>query len=217
MFIIVVGCGRVGSELAYGLFTKGHQVAVIDHVGGSFEHLSPDYRGRTVEGEVLAEDVLKRTGVEQADGLAAVTNSDPVNAVVGHVARSIYNVPNVVVRNYDPRWRPLLESFRLQVVSSTAWGAQRIEELLYQRGARTVLSAGNGEVEIQELGVPPPWVGQLLAEVLPASGCVPVALTRGGKAMLAEAALRLEAGDVVHLGVTLEGIEALRKRLETER
>ena len=216
MFIIVVGCGRVGSELAYGLYTKGHQVAVIDHVGGSFEHLPPDYRGRTVEGEVLAEDVLKRTGIEEADGLAAVTNSDPVNAVVGHVARSVYNVPNVVVRNYDPRWRPLLESFRLQVVSSTAWGAQRIEELLYQRGARTVLTAGNGEVEVQELAVPQAWVGRALAEVLPASGCLPVALTRGGKAMLPEAGVLLEAGDVVHIGVTLEGIEALRKLLDAE-
>jgi hypothetical protein len=46
------------------------------------------------------------------------------------VARTVYNVANVVVRNYDPRWRPLHEAFGLQMVSSTAWGAQRIEELL---------------------------------------------------------------------------------------
>ena len=105
MFIIVVGCGRVGSELAYGLYQRGHQVTIIDHVGASFEHLPPDYRGRTIEAEVLTEDVLQRRGHRAGDGLAAVTNSDPVNAVVGHVARTVYDVPNVVVRNYDPRWR----------------------------------------------------------------------------------------------------------------
>jgi len=210
MFIIIVGCGRVGSELAYGLYKKQHQVAVIDFVGGSFGHLPPDYRGRTIEAEVLAEDTLKRAGIEEADGLAAVTNSDSVNAVVGHVARTVYHVRNVVVRNYDPRWRPLFEAFGLQIVSSTAWGAQRIEELLYQSGGRTVLSTGNGEVEVQELSVPGAWVGRTLAAVLPRSGCLPVSLTRGGKAMLPDAALLLEADDVLHLSVTLAGIEALR-------
>ena len=119
MFVIVVGCGRVGSELAFRLFQAGHQVAVIDEVGKSFEALHPDYRGRTIEGEVLSEEVLKRSGIESADGLAAVTNSDSVNAVVGHVARTVYNVPNVVVRNYNPRWLPMHDAFGLQVVSST--------------------------------------------------------------------------------------------------
>jgi trk system potassium uptake protein TrkA len=132
MFIVIVGCGRVGSELASGLSRKGHQVTIIDHVGASFEHLPPDYRGRTIEAEVLSENVLKNAGAPQADGLAAVTNIDTVNAVVGHVARSVYGVPNVVVRNYDPRWKPLHEAFGLASVSSTAWGAERIEELLQQ-------------------------------------------------------------------------------------
>ena len=142
----------MGSELAFRLYQQGHQVAVIDQVGSSFENLDPEYRGRTIEGEVLSQDVLKRAGIEEADGLAAVTNSDSVNAVVGHVARDVYKVPNVVVRNYDPRWLPMHEAFGLQVVSSTAWGAQSIEELLYSPTLRAVFSAGNGEVEVYELG-----------------------------------------------------------------
>lgn len=215
MFFIVVGCGRVGSELAYGLYKKGHQIAVIDHVGGSFEHLPPDYRGRTVEGEVLSEDVLRRTGIEEADGLAAVTNSDAVNAVVGHVARTVYNVPNVVVRNYDPRWRPLHEAFGLQIVSSTAWGAQRIEELLYHPQARPVFTAGNGEVGVFELPIPEAWNGRSLPELLPeGSEGVAVAVTRAGKALLPPRALRFEPGDVLHVSATLDGLEALRRRLE---
>ncbi len=217
MFFLVVGCGRFGSELAYGLFRDGHQVTVIDRVGGSFEHLPADYRGRTIEAEVLAEDVLKRAGVEQADGLAAVTNSDPVNAVVGHVAQTVFRVPNVVVRNYDPRYRPLFESFKLQVVSSTAWGARRIEALLHGGAARTVLPVGHGEVEIQELLVPAIWTGRRLDELLPAADCVPMSLTRSGKAAIVDPATRLEAGDVVHVGVTRDGAAALQRRLAEER
>src|SRR5688572_22833359 len=123
MFMIVVGCGRVGAELAFRLYRGGHQVAVIDQVGASFQSLDPEYRGRTIEGEVLSKEVLQREGMETADGLAAVTNSDSTNAVVGHVARTVFHVPNVVVRNYDPRWLPMHEAFGLQVVSSTASGA----------------------------------------------------------------------------------------------
>ena len=216
MFIIVVGCGRFGSELAYGLFREGHQVTVIDRVGGSFEHLPADYRGRTIEAEVLAEGALKRAGVEQADGLAAVTNSDPVNAVVGYAAQTVFHVPSVVVRNYDPRYRPLFESFKLQVVSSTAWGAQRIEALLRGGAARTVVAVGHGEVEIQELLVPGAWAGRRLGDVLPAAGCVPMSLTRAGKAEIADKATPLEAGDVLHVGVSQEGAAALARRIVEE-
>ena len=184
MFLIVVGCGRVGSELAYRLYQAGHQVTVIDQVGTSFEHLHPEYRGRTVTGEVPGEDVLKRAGIEQADGLAAVTNSDSVNGVVGYVALTIFGVKNVVVRNYDPRFRELHEAFGLQTVASTAWGAQRIEELFHQVEERSVFSAGNGEVEVYEVHVPTEWSGRTLQDLVPSEGCVPVAVTRAGRATL---------------------------------
>lgn len=213
MFIIIVGCGRVGSELAFRLFQAGNQVAVIDHVGASFGQLHPDYRGRTIEGEVLSQDVLTRAGIRDADGLAAVTNSDAVNAVVGHIARSQYNVPNVVVRNYAPRWLPMHEAFGLQVVSSTAWGARRIEELLYPPVGRAVFSAGNGEVEIYELAVPPGWAGRPLGELLPREDCLAAAVTRAGRSRLPAPDMGLEAGDIVHVSATLAGIEALRQRL----
>lgn len=213
MNVIVVGCGRVGAGLAYRLYQKGHQVTVIDHVAAAFDNLPPDFRGRTVEGEALNQDVLYRAGIDQADSLAAVTNSDSVNAVVAHVAHVAYHVPNIVVRNFNPRWRPLHEAFGLQVISSASWGAQRIEELLYHTDVRTVFSAGNGEVEIYELVVPEAWHGRSLQELVPNGQCLAVALTRAGRAVLPADDSHLEAGDVVYLSATLEGIEALRKRL----
>ena len=212
MFIIVVGCGRVGAELAFRLYQRGHQVAVIDQVGSSFANLDPEYRGRTIEGEVLSHDVLTRAGIEEADGLTAVTNSDSVNAVVGHMARSLYKVHNVVVRNYDPRWLPMHEAFGLQVVSSTAWGAQRIEELLYQPLGRTVFSAGNGEVEIYEMVIPEAWRGRLVGELLASTEALAVAFTRAGRSLLPAPDVVLAPGDILLVSATLAGIEALRER-----
>jgi trk system potassium uptake protein TrkA len=213
MNVIVVGCGRVGAELAHRLHQRRHQVTVVDHIGAAFDNLPPDFRGRTVEGEVMRQDVLRRAGIERADGLAAVTNSDSTNAVVAHVAHTLYHVPNVVVRNYDPNWRPLHETFGLQVVSSASWGAQRIEEMLYHSEIHTVFSAGNGEVEIYEILVPDHWQDHSLQEMLSGCEALPVAFTRAGQATLPSADSCLKAGDVVHLSATLEGIEVLRTRL----
>jgi trk system potassium uptake protein TrkA len=217
MKVIVVGCGRVGSQLAYRLFQKGHQVTVIDQVAMAFDNLPPDFRGRTVEGEVLSQGVLRRAGIEQADGLAAVTNSDSLNAVVAYLARTTYDIPNVVVRNYDPRWRPLQEAFGLQVISSASWGAQRLEELLYRADIHSVFSAGNGEVEIYEFVVSETWQGRTLRELLSEIECVPAALTRSGRAMLPAYDTLLEECDVIHISATLEGIEALRHRLYAQK
>ena len=133
----------------------------------------PISAGAPFEGEALNQDVLHRAGIAQADGLAAVTNSDSLNAVVAHVARTIYHLPNVVVRNYDPRWRSLHEAFGLQVISSASWGAQRIEELLSHAEVHAVFSAGNGEVQIYEFSVSPAWEGRSVRDLLPGGSAWP--------------------------------------------
>jgi len=215
MRVIVVGCGRLGVELAYGLFQRGHDVIVIDAVAAAFNNLPADFQGRTIEGEALSQEVLHRAGIETADALAAVTNQDALNAVVAHVACTEYKVPQVVVRNYDPRTRPMLESFGLQIVSSTSWGAQRIEEIIYHEGAHSVYSAGNGEVEIYEFVIPPAWDGHKLSELLRMDQSIPTSVTRAGRAILPTQDIILKAGDVVHFSATIQGIDALRSRLST--
>jgi trk system potassium uptake protein TrkA len=217
MNVIVIGCGRVGSELAYRLYQKGHKVTVIEESAVLFGNLPPSFRGRTVEGDALDRGVLHRAGIEQADGVAVATNSDSMNAVVAHVVQVVYGKTNVVVRNYDPRYRSLLEDFGLQVISSSSWGAQRLEELLYDSQVHTVYSAGNGEVEIYEFSVPERWTGHTLQELLPEGGCVPVSLTRAGRAFLPDGESCLESGDILLVSATLEGMGELRGRLGADR
>ena len=215
MNFLVVGCGRVGAELSQRLFSSGHQVVVVDSDRNAFNRLQPDFRGRTLEGEGLAENVLERAGIKDADGLAAVTNSDTLNAAVAHTAKAFFHVPIVVVRNYDPAMRPVIEAFGLQTVSSTTWGAQRVEELLTNPVQKTVYSAGNGEVEVYEVTIPEHWEGLMLGALLhPLPQCYPVALTRAGRSVLPEAALKLQPGDVLNVSSTFEGIRELTARLE---
>ena len=212
MRIIVIGCGRMGATLAYQLFRKQHQVTVMDRTASAFVNLHPDFRGRTLECEVLNEHMLERAGIQEADALAAVTSSDAINVVVCHTARTIYNVPNVVSRNYEPRWLPLHEAFDLKTVSSAAWGADRIEDMLINTELRPVLAAGHGEVEIYEFSTPEAWAGRLLANVLPAQA-IPAVVTRAGRALLPVPEFRLEAGDIIHASASSEGVASLRSQL----
>jgi trk system potassium uptake protein TrkA len=215
MNFIVVGCGRFGSELAYRLFQNGHQVVVVDNNQQSLNRLHPDFRGRTVIGDTLSADTLSRAGADKAEGIAVVTNSDALNAVIGHSVRVHYpNVKQVVVRNYDPAMRDMLEAFGLQLVSSTAWGAERVQELLIDPSFRAVFSAGNGEVEMYEMYISQKWNGMSISELL--KGCseiVTVALTRAGRAELPSPSTTLHKDDILTVSATLEGVRALREKL----
>ena len=217
MNFIVLGCGRVGAELCYRLYKAGHQVVVVDSNKQAFNRLHSDFRGRTLEGEGLAESVLERAGIREADGLAAVTNSDTLNAVAAHIARAFYDVPNVVARNYDPNLRSIIEAFGLQTVGSTYWGAQRVEELLMNPMQKVVYSPGNGEVEIYEVLIPEEWNNRTLGELLDQlKGCYPVALSRAGRASLPDADTKLHEGDLLNVSSTFEGIGTLTARLSKQ-
>lgn len=213
MNVIVVGCGRVGAELAYRLYVSGHHVTVIDRSQEAFKNLPPDFRGRTLEGDVLSEAMLHRAGIEGADALASVTNSDSLNGVMGRVASTVYRIPHIAVRNYDPRWRTLLETFGHQVVGSSSWGAQRMEELLEGGAVHPLVSAGNGEVEICDLVVPSSWSGKTVQELAAAGPAVVAAITRAGHGMMPKPDMALQAGDLVHISTTPDGMNALCQQL----
>lgn len=214
MKIIVVGCGRFGAELASRLFQAGHEVSIIDRYSKAFARLPNNFAGRLNEGDAINQDILHRAGIEEADTLAVVTDSDVVNAVVGHLAQSYYHVANVVARNHDPAYRPIFEAYGLQSVSAMSWGAQRVEELLYDKDARTVFSAGNGEVELYEFILPEALSGSTVAELLSGTECLPVSVTRAGRAVLPSMNMALNTGDVLHVSATQAGSQSLRQRLQ---
>jgi trk system potassium uptake protein TrkA len=217
MKVIVVGCGRLGAELAYRLYLEGHDVAVVDNIPAAFDVLPPDYAGRLCEGDAMNYDVLHRAGIETAEAVAVVTSSDPLNIVVGHVARTVFQVPNVVVRNYSPEYRLLFEAFGLQVVSATSWGAQRVLEMIYESNIQSVLSTGNGEVEVYEFCVPDHWAGKSISEIFNQAGAVVVSITRAGKAFIPDSETRLEIGDLMHVSATFKGFELIRSLLKVNQ
>jgi trk system potassium uptake protein TrkA len=212
--IVIVGCGRVGVELALSLSRQGHTLAVMDCNSKAFDRLGPSFSGRTVLGDALDYEGLKRAGIETAHGLAAVTSSDSANIVVARVARDMFKVEHVVARVYDPARGPIYEMLNLPTVASSSWGAQRIEQLLLHPGWRTVFTAGNGEVHVYEISVPDTWKDRPLAELVPSDSALPVALSRAGRAVLPIGETRLQPQDMLLISATAAGAALLRQRLQ---
>lgn len=212
MKVIVVGCGRFGAELAYNLYSHGHEVSVVDMDFNAFNNLPADFEGRECEGDALNEEVLRRAGIEKSSALVAATSSDALNLTIGHVAREIHHVGMVIARNYEPSSRPLYETFNIQVVSAASWGVQRIEEMLMDI-QKPIFSAGNGEVEVYEVKVPAQWNGKTLGDLIDGVDAIPVALTRAGRAELPRMDQKLIVDDALLVSSTMRGIESLRLRV----
>jgi trk system potassium uptake protein TrkA len=212
MNIIIVGCGRVGVELALALH-QNHNVSIVDRNLRAFDRLGLHFTGRTIQGHGMDRTALERAGIETARALAAVTSSDNVNAIVARVARDIYHVQRVVARLYNPRRAPVYEKLDLQTISSSSWGAHRIEQLLLHPGMQSVSSAGNGEVQIFELTVPAEWNGHKISELVPVEHAIPVTLARNGKGFLPRPENLLESQDILQVSSTPEGVKILRERI----
>jgi trk system potassium uptake protein TrkA len=210
MKVIIVGCGRMGSELAIQLSHDNHDVTVVDIDPSAFYRLGPAFKGKTVEGVGFDRDVLIRAGVERTDALAAVTAGDNRNIVIARVARNVFRVPKVVARLYDPRRAEIYQRLGLQTISSTAWGVSRFIQLLAHPDLHVAITLGHSEVEIVELEVPPHWVSRSVNNVNVPGEISVAAVSRKGKTFIPTLGTVFQDGDRAAISV----LATSRGRLE---
>jgi trk system potassium uptake protein len=215
MKVIVVGCGQVGATLAYQLYKMGHQVVVIDQNENAFDHLPDDFQGRTINGDVLSRTVLRRAEVKSAGALFALTDSDPLNALIAHIARSEYSVPTVAARNNDPRQLPLQEAFGITVIGTPGWQADSVVDLLSGEAVQAIYLNHNADLVIYKLEVPIKWAGHNLDELIPDGQGEILKWARNGGDLPAQEPHILVAGDQIYLRADAEVIEAMRNQLDS--
>ncbi|PKO05710.1 MAG: portal protein [Chloroflexi bacterium HGW-Chloroflexi-3] len=213
MKVLIVGCGRLGSELAQLLFHHGNEVSIIDVDELAFDILKPDFRGHLLIGDALNQDVLKRAGIETAEAVAAVTSNDAINLVIGRTAKETYHIHNVVARNFEPTVGELFEFFNLETISGTSWGASRLEEMILNEQFKVVYSFGDGAVDYYQVIVPEHWIGKHVADLVQTPGqSVLVSITRNGKSFIPRLEDILKVDDHLHFSATHDGIKALRQQ-----
>lgn len=137
MFVVIMGCGRVGARLATLLVEAGHEVTVLDVDKEAFTRRLPvDFQGTTLVGNGIDVDVLRRAGIERADAFAAVTQGDNRNIMASQIAKHIFHVPKVVTRIYDPIRQETFAALGLDTISPTVVGAAKFFEAITGQEAR---------------------------------------------------------------------------------
>lgn len=121
--IVIVGCGRLGGALANQLSLSGNEVVVIDRREKAFEKLSVEFSGFRIQGDATEMSILKEARLDKADCLFATTTSDNINLMVAQVARTLFEIPRVVARVFDPNRESIYASFGIETISPTKLSA----------------------------------------------------------------------------------------------
>jgi trk system potassium uptake protein TrkA len=128
MKILIMGCGRVGAQLAGLLDRDGHSVTILDTEAYSFHRLPATFKGTALVGNGLDQEVLKRAGIEDTEVFVAMTQGDNRNVMACQVAKHIFRVPRVICRIYDPLRNELYSGLGLETLSPTVIFAQMFKE-----------------------------------------------------------------------------------------
>ena len=102
MKIVIVGCGRVGAELAGAFDASGHDVVILDLSTQAFDRLPSGFHGEAVRGDGTDEDILRRSGAEDADVFIAMTEGDNRNVMAAQLAHESLGVRRVIAKINDP-------------------------------------------------------------------------------------------------------------------
>jgi trk system potassium uptake protein TrkA len=213
--VVIVGCGRVGSGLARQLAGAGHTVAIIDKRKEAFRRIPAEVEVLRLVGIGFDRRVLHEAGIHRASALAAVTNGDNSNIVIARVAHERFEVPRVVARIYDPRRAAIYERLGIPTVATVE---QTIEHALNR-----ILPALSGvawidpsaRIVLLERELPPWMAGKALSTFEQPGLSRLVSLRRLGVALLPSAELIGQEGDMVHVAVSSDQIDAFEQRLLT--
>ena len=215
MHVVVVGCGRVGSELAGTLEKAGHTVAIMDKNATAFRRLPSTFTGQKILGFGFDRDHLLEAGIERADALAAVTSGDNSNILAARIARENFGIQRVVARIYDPRRALIYQRLGIPTVATVQWTTDQVLRRLVpdDQQAHEWIDP-SGKVCLAEFAIPAAWCGKKLAGLNEPARFWLTAVTRFGSAEVVGTNLVGQEGDVLSFVSDVNSLDALRARLE---
>jgi trk system potassium uptake protein len=200
MYVVIVGAGKVGWNLARELINKRHEVTVIESDQHRYAVVEQELEHSAMYGDGSELWVLERSGIERADLVVAVTGDDEDNILISQVAREKYGVARVVARCNNPR---NLQHFELlgvkPAISATDLILRLIEHEVPKYGLVHLLDLPEERLEIIELVVSDdaPAAGTPVSELDMPEGALVISVLRDGTGFVPKADTVVEAGDEV--------------------
>ena len=213
MYVVIAGCGRVGSQFARLLDQEGHEVVVIDSDRTSERRLGSGFGGEFIVGNAFDTDDLMRAGIEQADVFCALTNLDNTNIMACQVAKRIFNVPEVIGRLYNPERLPTYQKLGLNMICGTSLIATELKNRVVTPGYDTLEVLPSGDTEVIVVKATPKMVGKRLADFTLPKEYLPIALIHEGEGEVASPDDVIQENDYVYFSIRSVKIPEFLRRI----
>ena len=211
MYVIIVGCGRVGSELAKLLSGEGHNVVVIDKDQASLDRLGGTFNGLTAVGNGFDLGLLRQVGIEKADAFCALTNGDNTNLISAQVAKKIFKVPKVIARVYDPQRAHIYTALGLDIISGTILFAAMLRDKIIESRFSSYLIESK-ELGILEIEVKNGLVNKTIQEINMPQELLVVAIRRLDGVVLPEPQTVLKNKDILMAAVKVASLKKIKDK-----
>ncbi len=206
MHVIIAGCGRVGAQLANYLSLERHNVVVIDKDNEAFSRLGGVFNGIMLDGMAFDEETLEKAGARKADAFVATTNEDNTNLMSSEIVKSIFGVPLVLSRLYDPEKERTYFKLGVDYVCGTTLVTDRIRSRIFQREDSIVVhDRSDIGVQIVEFSLGEEARGKLAGSLNYGVSSRVLILERNNKRIPFDDNTPLEAGDRVVMILRKEG------------
>ncbi|KPK42962.1 MAG: hypothetical protein AMJ78_00485 [Omnitrophica WOR_2 bacterium SM23_29] len=213
MYVIIVGCGRVGAELAKLLSNEGHDVVIIDKNPTAFNRLGGTFNGLTLVGNGFDPDLLKKAGIEKANVFCALTNGDNTNLVSAQVAKKIFAVKKVIARVYDPERAQIYQSLGLDIISGTILFAAMLRDKIIESRFSSYLIETK-DVGVIQIEVKDNLANKHIKDINLEGEFKVVAIKTIEKTIIPTPEITLKKGDVIMAIVKIESLDKIKKRLK---
>ncbi|MEW6008304.1 MAG: TrkA family potassium uptake protein [Candidatus Omnitrophota bacterium] len=213
MYIIIIGCGRVGSELSKLLSQEGHNVVVIDKSADSFNRLGNTFNGITMVGNGFKLELLRQAGIEKADAFCAVTNGDNTNLIAAQVAKKIFKVPKVFARVYDPQRANIYTALGLDIISGTILFAAMLRDKIIESRFSSYLIETK-DLGVIEIEVKNSLVGKTIKEINIPHDFLVVAIRRLDGVIIPEQDTVLKEKDILMAVVKVISLKKIKEKFD---
>jgi len=150
MYIIIIGCGRLGSNLARQLSDEGHDVCIVDRDSDKLNVLGTGFNGLRIKGIEFDNDKLIEAGIQQADSIFAVASDDNINITVSLISEKIYHVPNVIARVNEPGKKYIYDKLGIKTINPIDIGIKISKRMLLADNTNVIYDIDN-EYEIADI------------------------------------------------------------------
>jgi trk system potassium uptake protein TrkA len=193
---MIVGCGRVGSQLAVLLSQEGHNVTIIDKNADSLKRLGVAFNGVTAVGNAFDEKLLRELKIDKQDAFVSVTSGDNINLMASQIARKMFKVSRVIARVYDPDRADIYKKFDLDIISGTVLVAAMIRDKIIENRFTGYL-VETGELGVIEIIADKDLEGKRVSELNIPDEFSAVVIERKKKVIITETFTKIELDDKI--------------------